>query len=390
MAVLTRSRRSEPGLGSLGSSPGDPWRNVDWVLLIASTLIAAIGVAAVYSSTRPVMLRQGLDPYLYAERQVIFLIVAAAALAVVMSIDYRTLGERSSTLYAATILALVLVLIVGAVRSGARLSFDLGPFSIQPAEFAKASLLVALAWHVSEERSEDVSYSRFVSSLILVGAPVALVVLQPDLGGASVLVACVVGMLLVAGAKLRYLALVSTLGIATVAAALFGGLVDRYQLGRIEAFFRQNSTDDRLQELVYQVRFAKRAVSSGGVTGQGWLEAPLTNGGYIPLQWSDFVFSAVAEQFGMIGAGILLGLFVIVLARIWRIAHLSKDQLGTLICAGVFTMLLWQIFQNVGMTLGIMPVTGLPLPLVSYGGSGAVAWAIMIGLVQSVHMRRMR
>lgn len=390
MGLLTRSRRPEANLGSLGSSPGDPWRNVDWILILAATCIAAIGVAAIYSSTRPVMLRQGLDPFLYAERQVVFLIVAAAALALVMSIDYRTLGERSGTLYAATMLALILVLIVGAVRSGARLSFDLGPFSVQPAEFAKASLVVALAWHVSEERSEDVSYSRFVSSLILVGGPVILIVFQPDLGGASVLVVCVVGILLIAGAKLRYLALVSTLGIATVAATFFSGLVDRYQLGRIEAFFRQNSTEDRLQELVYQVRFAKRAVSSGGLTGQGWLEAPLTNGGYIPLQWSDFVFSAVAEQFGMIGAGVVLALFVVVLVRIWRIAQLAKDQLGTLICAGVFSMLLWQIFQNVGMTLGIMPVTGLPLPLVSYGGSGAVTWAIMIGLVQSVHMRRMR
>lgn len=390
MSLITRGRRTRPSLGSLSSSPADPWRNVDWVLLGAATILAVIGVAAVYSSTRPVMLRQGLDPYLYAERQVIFFIVAAGALALVMAFDYRWIAERAGLLYGATLLALVLVLIVGAVKSGARLSFDIGSIALQPAEFAKAAVLVALAWHLSEDRSDEVDYPRFVSSLILVGAPVVLIVLQPDLGGASVMVAAAVGVLLVAGAKLRYIALISTLGVITLVAALFAGLVDRYQLGRLEAFLNQNSTEERLQRLVYQVRFAKRAVSTGGVTGQGWLQGPLTNGGYVPLQWSDFVFSAITEQFGMIGGGVVLALFAVVLLRIWRTAQLSKDRLGTLLCAGVFTMLLWQVFQNVGMTMGIMPVTGLPLPLVSYGGSGAVAWAIMLGLVQSVHMRRLR
>ena len=390
MTVLAGKRKSGSALGSLSYSRADPRRNIDWVLLVAATLLAVIGVAAVYSSTRPVMLRQGLDPFLFAERQVIFLIVAAAAMTAVMAFDYRWFAERSGALYGATLLALVLVLIVGAVRSGARLSFDVGPIAIQPAEFAKASMLVALAWFLSEERSDEVSYTRFVSSLVMLGAPVVLVVLQPDLGGASVLVAAAVGMLLVAGAKVRYITLITALGLITIAAALFAGLVDRYQLGRIEAFINQNSTEERLQRLLYQVRFAKRAVSTGGVTGRGWLEGPLTNGGYVPLQWSDFVFSAITEQFGMIGGGLVLGLFVVVMVRIWRTAQLAKDRLGTFLCAGVLTMLLWQVFQNIGMTLGIMPVTGLPLPLVSYGGSGAVAWAIMLGLVQSVHMRRLR
>lgn len=358
--------------------------------MVAMALISVIGVAAIYSSTRPMMLRQGLDPYVFAERQVIFLIVAAGALALVMAFDYRWVAERSGALYGATLLALVLVLIVGAVKSGARLSFDIGPISLQPAEFAKASVVVALAWYLAEGRNDDVDYPRFVSSLVMVGAPVVLIVLQPDLGGASVLVAGAVGVLLVAGAKVRYIVLVSSLGLLTIAAALFAGLVDRYQLGRIEAFFNQNSNEERLQQLVYQVRFAKRAVSTGGLTGQGWLQGPLTNGGYVPLQWSDFVFSAVTEQFGMIGGATVLGLFMVVLVRIWRVAQLAKDRLGTFLCAGIFTMLLWQVFQNIGMTMGIMPVTGLPLPFVSYGGSGAVTWAIMLGLVQSVHMRRLR
>jgi rod shape determining protein RodA len=383
-------RKPDSGLGNIRSSPGDPSRNVDWVLLAAVTAIAVVGVSAVYSATRPVMLRRGLDPFLFTERQVVFLIVAAVAMVTVMSFDYDWLAERSGFFYGCTLLALVLVLLVGAVKSGARLSFDIGPIAIQPAEFAKFTVLLLLSRYMAEERGDDVSYSRFISGLFIVGVPIALIVLQPDLGGASVLMACAMGVLLVAGAKFRYIALISLMSVVTVVAAFVAGVVDRYQLGRIEAFLNQNSDEERLQALVFQVRFAKRAVGTGGLTGKGWLEGPLTNGGYIPLQWSDFVFSAVAEQFGILGGGFLLGLYALVLMRIWRTAHLSKDMLGTYLCAGVFTMLLWQVFQNVGMTMGIMPVTGLPLPLVSYGGSGAVVWAMLFGLVQSVHMRRMR
>jgi rod shape determining protein RodA len=167
-------------------------------------------------------------------------------------------------------------------------------------------------------------------------------------------------------------------------------VVDRYQLRRIEALLNQNSTDDDLQNLVLQVRYAKRAVATGGWFGKGYLEAPLTTGRFIPVQQSDFIFSAIAEQWGMVGGGAVLLLYGVVLFRIWRTAHLAKDMLGTYLCAGAFSMLLWHVFQNVGMTMGIMPVTGIPLPFVSYGGSSLVAFAIMIGLVQSVHMRRMR
>ncbi|MEY3092916.1 MAG: rod shape-determining protein RodA [Actinomycetota bacterium] len=196
--------------------------------------------------------------------------------------------------------------------------------------------------------------------------------------------------LLMAGAKLRYLALIAFLTVVTVAAAVVAGIVDRYQLRRIEAFLNQNSTEDGLKDLVLQVRFAKRAVATGGWWGKGYLDAPLTNGKFIPVQQSDFIFSAIAEQFGMIGGGIVLGLFGLLLFRIWRVAHLSKDAFGSYICAGVFGVVMWHVFQNIGMTMGIMPVTGVPLPFLSYGGSSLVAFAILVGLVESVHMRRMR
>ena len=133
-----------------------------------------------------------------------------------------------------------------------------------------------------------------------------------------------------------------------------------------------------------------RAIGTGGIWGKGWLHGPLTNGRDIPVMWADFPFAAVGEQFGLVGCAVVLALIAVALVRIWRIAHLSRDPLGTYLCAGVFTMVLWQTFQNIGMTLRIMPVTGLPLPFISYGGSGLIVYFAMFGLVQSVHMRRMR
>jgi rod shape determining protein RodA len=387
MGVPLLGRRPDSGLGNIRSSPGDPSRNVDWVLLVGVAALCTIGVFAIHSAT---FWKVEGDAYWYTLRQVVFLIVAAAAMALTMAIDYVDLKERAYFLYGCVVVALVLVLAVGAMRGGARLSFDLGPISLQPAEFAKVAVMLTLAAYLSDERGEAVSYARFVGGLLIVGVPVALIVLQPDLGSASVLVACAMGMLLVAGAKLRYILLITTLSVVTVAAAVVAGVVDRYQLRRIEALLNQNSTDDDLQNLVLQVRYAKRAVATGGWFGKGYLEAPLTTGRFIPVQQSDFIFSAIAEQWGMVGGGAVLLLYGVVLFRIWRTAHLAKDMLGTYLCAGAFSMLLWHVFQNVGMTMGIMPVTGIPLPFVSYGGSSLVAFAIMIGLVQSVHMRRMR
>ena len=258
---------------------------------------------------------------------------------------------------------------------------------MQPAEFAKFTTLLMLAAFLAEERSDEVSYARFLGGLIIVGIPAVLVIVQPDLGSASVIVSIAMGVLLVAGAKIRYIFLISFLSVATVAAAFVGRLVNSYQVARIRALINPEAAgaDD-----TYQADNAMRALGTGGVWGKGWLKGPLTNDGDIPVMWADFPFAAVGEQFGLVGCAVVLGLIAVCLVRIWRIAHLSRDLLGTYVCAGVFVMLLWQTFQNVGMTLKIMPVTGLPLPFISYGGSGLIVYFAMFGLVQSVHMRRMR
>ena len=387
MARTLISRRPSSGLGNIRRSPGDPSRNVDWVLLITQFLLMVIGCFVVYSASRT---RIEGEPFTFATRQVVFGIIGLVAMVVVMSIDYETLKDRAVSIYIATIAMLVLLLLVGLAQGADRISFDFGPFNLQPAELAKFSTMLLLAAFLAEERTDEVSYPRFVGGLILVGFPAVLVIIQPDLGSASVLVALAMGTLLITGARPKYIVAVSVLAVMTVLAAFIARLVNEYQVQRLKVFLDQETTDPGLQDAVYQVRNAIRAVGTGGLWGKGWLEGPLTNGRDIPVMWADFPFAAVAEQFGLVGCLILISLFLVVLARIWRVASLSKDALGTYICAGVFTMVLWQMFQNIGMTLGITPVTGLPMPFISYGGSSLIVYCAMFGLVQSVYMRRMR
>ena len=251
MSLPIVRRRPDSGLGNIRSSLGSPQRNIDWSLLTSVVMLSVIGAFSIYSAT---FWKVDSDPYWFATRQVIFLIVAAVVLAVVMSFDYTMLNDRAYFLYGISLIALVLVLSAGALRGGARLSFDLGPIAFQPAEFAKPAVLVALAAYYSETRESSISYGQFINGLVLVGVPVALIIVQPDLGSAFVLIVGAICVLVMAGAKLRYLILISMLTIATIAAAIVAGIVDRYQLRRIEAFINQNSSEESLQAYVFQVR----------------------------------------------------------------------------------------------------------------------------------------
>jgi rod shape determining protein RodA len=384
MTLQMLQRKPDSGLGNIRSSPGDPSRNIDWVLLLAQSALTVIGCFIVFSATRT----RTADPYVFVTRQVIFAIVATVVMVVVMAVDYDWLRSHARGLYLITLCALGAVIVVSQASGDTVLAFSVGPIQIQPAELTKFTVLLALCAYLAQERGTEVSYPRFLGGLLIVGLPAVMLIVQPDLGSASVLIAMAMGVLLVAGAKARYIFTISLLSLVTVGAAFVGNLVNSYQLERVRVFFDEDNPS--LRQEVYQVTNAVRAVGTGGLFGKGYLQGPLTNGRDIPLIWADFPFAAVGEQFGLIGCSALLFLFIVVLVRIWRIAHLSRDLLGTYLCAGVFTMMLWQIFQNVGMTIKIMPVTGLPLPFISYGGSGLITWFAMLGLVQSVHMRRMR
>jgi rod shape determining protein RodA len=387
MSFTLLTRRPDRGLGNIRSSPADPSRNIDWVLMSAQGVLTVMGCFVVYAASRT---RVPADPFYYTTRQVLFTIGAFAVMVFVMLMDYEWWKERARFLYGLTIVALVLLLLLSRAAGRDLITFELGPINVQPAEFAKFTVLLALCAYLAEERSDEVSYPRFLGGLMIVGAPAILILVQPDLGGASVMVAMAMGVLLVAGAKARYIALITMLSLASVVAAFMSRIVNDYQIARLRVFLDPDTSNPELYDSAYQVRNAIRAAGTGGLFGKGWLQGPLTAGRDIPVMWADFPFAAIAEEFGLVGGLTVLMVFVVVLVRIWRIAHLSRDLMGTYICAGVSTMLLWQVFQNVGMTLGIMPVTGLPLPFISYGGSGQVTYFALFGLVQSVHMRRMR
>ena len=395
MSLQTLKRKfgqpTNSGTFGFSGSYADPIRNIDWILVFVVAVQSIIGLFTVFSTTHLRLLDQEFDPYFYTQRQAGYIIAAAAAAAIVMALGHEWFRTQVGVLYGGLMLLLVLVLVYGAVRSGARLSFNVPivSFSIQPAEFVKPVILILIASYFSEASDTKIDWHHFVMSLYIVGAPVALILLQPDLGSATVVVAGVVGILLVAGARRRYLLMITGLSIATMGTVLVNGFIGTYQLSRFVSWLNQDSRDKALESVVLQVRFAKRAVSTGGFFGKGYLDGPLTNGKYIPVQFTDFPFSAIGEQFGMLGGGVVIALFAVMLWRVWRIAQMARDRFGLYMTCGIFTLMTFQIFQNIGMTLGMTPVSGLPLPFISYGGSHMLAMGVMVGLVQSVHMRRL-
>jgi len=385
--VIPRKPSANP-LGLRGSY-ADPIRNIDWILLSAVIAQVIIGLFTVFSATRQRLIDRNLDVFVYVQRQVLFVIIAAAVMAIVMSLGHDWLRAQSGFLYGAVLLLLVMVLGAGAVTGGARLAFDFGPFSVQPAELAKPVLLILVSSYLSESVPEKIDWHHFVMTLYIVLIPCGLILMQPDLGSASVILAGVAGVLYVGNARRRYLALIGGMFIATALGLMAAVPSLRYQGNRFVAWFLQNSNNKDLENIVLQVRYAKRAVSTGGFFGKGYLEGPLTNGKYVPVQFTDFPFSAIGEQFGMVGGAVVLGLFGVILWRLWRTAQMARDRFSFFLASGAFTMVVFQIFQNIGMTLGVVPVSGLPLPFISYGGSHLISSAILIGLVQSIHMRRL-
>ncbi len=386
IAFRVRPRPNDPR-GS--ASVLDPWRNVDWMMISAVAILAVIGVFNIYSTTSPRLVLRAADPYFFTQRQAVFIIVATLAMFAVMFFGHDWLRSKALWLYSATTFSLVILLLWGRASGGTKLSFDLGPIAVQPAEVMKPVLVLVLAAWFADAGLRTLPYDEFVRALLIAGLPFILIALQPDLGSAMTIAAGVFGVLLIAGTQQKHFVAVTLLAIGSFVASIWSGVVRDYQLERFTALWNQNNTtNESLQNLVLQVRYAKRAVAAGGYFGKGYLQGELTNGRFIPVQSTDFPFSAIGEQFGLVGAIVVIALFAFILLRVWIVGRNANTPFGRFLSAGVFATLAWQVFQNIGMTIGITPVSGLPLPFVSYGGSHLVAWAVMIGLVQSVEMRR--
>ncbi|MGH9150322.1 MAG: rod shape-determining protein RodA [Acidimicrobiales bacterium] len=367
------------------SSAEAPWRHVDLALVVSVLAIAGLGVVMVYSATRGRLREAGADEAYYLNRQAAFMAIGVVVMIAMTLVDYRVLRHLAPRVYVGMIGVLLLVLTpLGSANRGQQASFEIGGFQVQPSELAKVGVIVCCAAYAGSRRTE-LDARGVATMLALAGTPLALIYLQPDLGTALVFVAIAFALLVVAGARLRHLAFLAAAGTLAIGLVIHFGVLQQYQLDRLGAFL-DPAGDTRRS--AYNLNQSKTAIGSGGLTGKGLFNGSQTNLSYVPEQHTDFIFTAVGEQLGLVGSGLLLALFGVVVWRTWRAATLSRDVAGTLICAGVLAMFVFQIFENVGMTMGIMPITGIPLPLMSYGGSSAIATFAAVGLVLNVHMRR--
>jgi rod shape determining protein RodA len=362
-----------------------PVRHIDPVLIIAVIGLVIIGVFAIYSTTNEALSAVDLDPGRFVKRQITFTVLAVVVVMAVASFDYRFLRVYAGLIYATSIVLLILVRTpFGTSVKGSQRWFELFGFQLAPSEIAKIALIAMLAAFVSEIRSE-LSLPDVFRSAGLAALPAALVFLQPDLGTSIVFAAILVGILVVAGARARHLGILALTAIVLIFAGFQVGLVREYQIARLTGFLDAANDPDRTD---YNRLQAEVAIGAGGVFGLGYLQGTQTNLRFVPEQHTDFIFTAIGEEFGFVGALALLGLFGVVLWRAFRIAFIAKDAFGTYLAAGVASMLALQMFVNVGMAIGIMPITGIPLPFVSYGGSSLLVNAAAVGVLLNVHMRR--
>ncbi|MEI2700220.1 MAG: rod shape-determining protein RodA [Microthrixaceae bacterium] len=375
-------------MASFRTNPASPLRHVDWVLVAAVGVVTTFGALMVYSVTRgPV------PPYdtSFVKRVVMFMIIGAVLMVGTALFDYRRLRDYWPFIYGGSVLLLLLVLIpgVGESRSGTQGWFQIGPFQLQPSEMAKLGMIVGFVGLASQFRG-DLDNTRVLMLLGLCGLPMGLVMLQPDLGTTLVSVAVAFALLLVSGVRPRLLGVLALGAVVVTTLVLTSGVLKDYQVARLTTYVRQDqaATSEREEKARYNLEQAKLAIGSGGFTGQGLFNGTQTNNAFVPEQRTDFIFTVVGEQLGFLGgAGLIAGLGVIVW-RVWRTAQLARDDFGMLLCTGIMVMIVIQSFENIGMTIGIMPITGIPLPFMSYGGSALLTMCLSIGLVLSVHMRR--
>jgi rod shape determining protein RodA len=344
-------------------------RRLDRMQPAAAALLCLLSIMTVFSA--------GADWV----RQIIWVALGAAAYVAATLYDYRRLRGLAPSLYLVMLVALLAVHLVGHTALGARRWLSVAGFPLEPSELSKLLLVVVLGAYLS--RDERITWRAFAGALGLVAAPAALVLVQPDLGTTIVLLAVSVAMLFLAGARPAQLGAIVAAG--AVAVPLLPHILHGYQRRRLEIFL--DPTRDPLGA-GYNLLQARIAVGSGGLFGRGWLQGLQGQLGFVPERATDFVFATFAEEFGLAGSLVLLTLFGVLLLRLLRTASVAPDRFGELLAAGVFGMILVQVVENVGMNIGLLPIAGIPLPLISYGGSATITTLAALGLAQSVVVRR--
>lgn len=349
----------------------------DWLLLSATTLILSMGMLALYSFS------ETAAGNVYFGKQLFFACLGIGAMFFIGALDYRHIARLSTLLYFITLGVLLLVLFIGEPVRGTVGWISIGGFQVQPVEFAKLTLIVFLASFISKKSTELGEWTRLIASLFLVAIMIGLVLKQPDLGSSLVLLFIWGSMILVSGIRLKHLLVLTLLG-----GCLLGigwTMLADYQKARLETFVNpeldpQGSGYNVLQSMV--------AVGSGGFTGKGIGHGSQSQLNFLPEKHTDFIFAVLAEELGLIGAGLILFLYALFLYRIHRTAERASDNVGYLISVGVFALFFIQIVINLGMNMGLLPVTGLPAPFLSYGGSSLLASFMAVGLLLSIFRLR--
>ena len=365
------------------------WFVVDPVLIACALFITMLGLVLVFSATRGPA--TGLEPantdFLW--RQAFFAVVGVGLTFGVALVDIRRIRRFIPLAYLGLFGLLAGVLVLGVDRNGARAWYRLAGFTFQPSEPGKLVLIVALAAVLS---ASAVTVGRLGVTLALAGLPILLILLQPDMGTVLVYMVIVAVMIMMSEVKGRVIVLLSIIGLTAVIGVFQSDLLADYQQNRLTVFLLDDAAVESLplevRRVAYNAEQSQIAIGNGGISGQGLFEGTQTASDLVPFQETDWIFSVAGEELGFRGAGLLLGVYLLLLFRIWRIAVRATDHFDRLIAVGVMAMFLFQIFQSTGMAMGMMPVTGIPLPMVSYGGSSMITSLVAVGLVLGVHRRR--
>ncbi len=372
--------------GSAPSSLRTP--GLDWLLMAATLALVVLGTLLVWSATSTRADLTGGDTTAYLRKQMVNVAIGVVLMVAVMAVDHRWVRILAPVAYLGSVVGLALVLVAGSTINGSRSWLQVGGMSIQPSEFAKLAVVIGMALVVAERTERRwgraVGSLEVVAMLAIAGIPAALILLQPDLGTMLVLTATVFGVLAVAGAGRWWLGGLALSGVAGAIVAVSLGVLKPYQVDRFLAF-----TDPGLDPrgAGYNTEQARIAVGNGGLFGQGLFDGSQTRSGFVPEQHTDFIFTVAGEELGLVGAGVLILLMAVVIWRALAISAEAGDMFGRVAAAGIACWWGFQAFQNIGMCLGIMPVTGVPLPFVSYGGSSLFAGMLALGLLQNIHLR---
>ena len=365
---------------------------LDWLLMLAVAGLLVAGTLLVWSAT---VNREDLTAGVstaYLKKHLVNIAIGVVLGVMIIATDHRWVRILAPLVYVGSVVGLLLVLVMGSTINGSRSWLMVGGMSIQPAEFAKLAVVIGMALLVAERtegswKQREVRHLDVLGMLAIAGLPASLILLQPDLGTMLVLSATVFGVVAISGAPRRWLFTLAGGAVGTAVLAVQAGVLKAYQVDRFMAFTNPG-LDPR--GAGYNTEQARIAIGNGGVFGQGLFHGSQTKSGFVPEQHTDFIFTVAGEELGLVGSAVLISLLGVVLWRALTIATHADDLFGRLAAGGIACWFGFQAFQNIGMCLGIMPVTGVPLPLVSYGGSSMFAGLMAIGLLQNIHLRTER